>query len=142
MPHHVVSRLAEALDRKAGKALSRSRVLILGLAYKKNVPDIRESPSLRLMELILERGAEVAYFDPFLPEIPKTREYSHLKGRRSIAWNQESLATFDAVLIATDHDTVDYQQLADWCPLIIDTRNALARRNIADQAAGHTIVKA
>ncbi|ACM37845.1 UDP-glucose/GDP-mannose dehydrogenase [Allorhizobium ampelinum S4] len=142
MPHHVVSRLAEALDRKAGKALSRSRVLILGLAYKKNVPDIRESPSLRLMELILERGAEVAYFDPFLPEIPKTREYSHLKGRRSIAWNQENLAAFDAVLIATDHDTVDYQQLADWCPLIVDTRNALARRNIADQAAGHTIVKA
>ncbi|MBB4955757.1 UDP-N-acetyl-D-glucosamine dehydrogenase [Agrobacterium vitis] len=138
MPHYVVEKLAEALDRKAGKALSRSRVLIIGLAYKKNVPDIRESPSLRLMELILERGAEVCYFDPFIAEIPKTREYSHLKGRRSIDWDQETLSSFDAVLIATDHDTVDYQSLADWCPLIIDTRNTFARRQIA----GQTVIKA
>jgi UDP-N-acetyl-D-glucosamine dehydrogenase len=138
MPHHVVEKLAEALDRKAGKALSRSRVLVLGLAYKKNVPDIRESPSLRLMELILERGAEVSYFDPFIAEIPKTREYSHLKGRRSVEWSEESLSSFDVVLIATDHDNVDYQALADWCPLIVDTRNTFARRQIS----GQTVIKA
>jgi UDP-N-acetyl-D-glucosamine dehydrogenase len=138
MPHHVVEKLAEALDRKAGKALSRSRVLVLGLAYKKNVPDIRESPSLRLMELILERGAEVSYFDPFIAEIPKTREYSHLKGRRSLEWSEESLSSFDVVLIATDHDNVDYQALADWCPLIVDTRNTFARRQIS----GQTVIKA
>ncbi|MDQ0456118.1 nucleotide sugar dehydrogenase [Rhizobium paknamense] len=138
MPHYVVEKLAEGLDRRAGKALSRSRVLIIGLAYKKNVPDIRESPSLRLMELILERGAEVSYFDPFIPEIPRTREYGHLKGRRSIDWNSEALATFDAVLIATDHDSVDYQALANHAPLIIDTRNAIARRQID----GGTIIKA
>lgn len=138
MPHHVVEKLAEALDRKAGKALSRSRVLVLGLAYKKNVPDIRESPSLRLMELLLERGADVSYHDPFIAEIPKTREYSHLKGRRSVTWDQETLSSFDVVLIATDHDTVDYQALADWCPLIVDTRNTFARRQIA----GQTVIKA
>ncbi|HBF31245.1 nucleotide sugar dehydrogenase [Rhizobium sp.] len=138
MPHHVVEKLAEALDRKAGKALSRSRVLVMGLAYKKNVPDIRESPSLRLMELLLERGAEVSYHDPFIAEIPKTREYSHLKGRRSIDWDQQTLSSFDVVLIATDHDTVDYQALADWCPLIVDTRNTFARRQIA----GQTVIKA
>lgn len=138
MPHHVVEKLAEALDRKAGKALSRSRVLVLGLAYKKNVPDIRESPSLRLMELLLERGADVSYHDPFIAEIPKTREYSHLKGRRSVAWDQETLSSFDVVLIATDHDTVDYQALSDWCPLIVDTRNTFARRQIA----GQTVIKA
>ncbi|MCM2290712.1 nucleotide sugar dehydrogenase [Allorhizobium sp. BGMRC 0089] len=138
MPHHVVEKLAEALDRKAGKALSRSRVLVLGLAYKKNVPDIRESPSLKLLELILERGAEAAYYDPYLPEIPKTREYGHLKGRRSTSFDQHTVSGFDAVLIATDHDCIDYQALADWCPLIIDTRNALARRNIA----GQMVVKA
>lgn len=138
MPHHVVEKLAEALDRKAGKALSRSRVLVLGLAYKKNVPDIRESPSLRLMELILERGAEVSYFDPFIAEIPKTREYSHLKGRRSVEWSEESLSSFDVVLIATDHDNIDYQALADWCPLIVDTRNTFARRQIS----GQTVIKA
>ncbi len=138
MPHHVVEKLAEALDRKAGKALSRSRVLVLGLAYKKNVPDIRESPSLRLMELLLERGAEVSYHDPFIAEIPKTREYSHLKGRRSVEWDQQTLSSFDVVLIATDHDTVDYQALADWCPLIVDTRNTFARRQIA----GQTVIKA
>ncbi len=138
MPHHVVEKVAEALDRKAGKALSRSRVLVIGLAYKKNVPDIRESPSLRLMELLVERGADVAYHDPFIPEVPKTREYAHLMGRRSVAWNRQTIEGFDVVLISTDHDSLDYQALADWCPLIVDTRNALARRKVE----GGVIVKA
>ncbi|MCM2403208.1 nucleotide sugar dehydrogenase [Rhizobium sp. S153] len=138
MPHHVVEKVAEALDRKAGKALSRSRVLVIGLAYKKNVPDIRESPSLRLMELLVERGADVAYHDPFIPEVPKTREYADLMGRRSVGWNRETIKGFDVVLISTDHDSIDYQALADWCPLIVDTRNALARRKVE----GSVIVKA
>ncbi len=138
MPHHVVEKVAETLDRKAGKALSRSRVLVIGLAYKKNVPDIRESPSLRLMELLIERGAEVAYHDPFVPEVPKTREYADLMGRRSVTWNRETVEGFDVALISTDHDSIDYQALADWCPLIVDTRNALARRKVE----GSIIVKA
>ncbi len=131
MPRHVVGRLAEALDVHQGKALSRSKVLVLGLAYKKNVPDIRESPSLKLIELILERGGNVAFHDPYVAEIPKTREYSELMGMKSVAWTKDSIGSFDVVLVATDHDNIDYQQLADWSPLIIDTRNAFARRGIS-----------
>ena len=80
MPRHVVASLAEALDRRFGKALSRSRILVVGLAYKKNVPDIRESPSLRLIELIEERGGKAAYHDPHVAEIPSTREHMPLEG--------------------------------------------------------------
>lgn len=131
MPRHVVGRVAEALDIHSGKALSRSKVLVVGLAYKKNVPDIRESPSLKLIELVQERGGEAAYFDPHVAEIPKTREYSHLMGMKSVSWDRQSISAFDAVLVATDHDNVDYADLAEWAPLIIDTRNAFARRGIS-----------
>ncbi|MCG5480158.1 nucleotide sugar dehydrogenase [Sinorhizobium alkalisoli] len=128
MPRHVVGRLAEALDRRQGKALSRSSVLIIGLAYKKNVPDIRESPSLRLIELIEERGGKASFHDPHVDEIPSTREYPSLKGRRSVAFDEDTIRRFDAVLVATDHDAVDYAALVRWAPLIIDTRNVFARR--------------
>jgi UDP-N-acetyl-D-glucosamine dehydrogenase len=130
MPRHVVDRLAEALDRRLGKALSRSRILILGLAYKKNVPDIRESPSLRLMELLLERGADVAYHDPFIAEVPRTREYGHLKGRRSVSCEPDEISSFDAAILATDHDAFDYQAIAGHVSLVVDTRNAFAARGI------------
>ncbi|WP_246723569.1 nucleotide sugar dehydrogenase [Rhizobium sp. ARZ01] len=138
MPRHVVGRLAEALDVRLGKALSRSRVLVIGLAYKKNVPDIRESPSLKLIELIEERKGEADYHDPFVAEIPKTREYMALKGRKSVALDEAAVSAYDAVLISTDHDSIDYAALARWSPLIIDTRNAFARRGID----GENIVKA
>ena len=127
MPRHVVSKLAEALDVRAGKALSRSRILVLGLAYKKNVPDIRESPSLRLIEIIEERGGTADYHDPFVDEIPTTREYMALKGRRSVDLDETSIRSYDAILISTDHDRVDYAALAKWAPLIIDTRNVFTR---------------
>ncbi|MBW9088318.1 nucleotide sugar dehydrogenase [Rhizobium wenxiniae] len=138
MPHHIVTRLAEALDIRSGRALSRSKVLLIGLAYKKNVPDIRESPSLRLMELIERRGGSAAYFDPYVPEIPSTREYAELKGRRSIEWDENALKSFDAVVIATDHDNVDYDAISRFASLIVDTRNVFARRGIS----ANTIVKA
>lgn len=131
MPRHIIERLAEALDRKSGVALSRARVLIIGLAYKKNVPDIRESPSLRLMEILLERAAEVAYHDAYIEAVPRTREYGHLMGRRSVELTKDTVSAFDAVVIATDHDNIDYAALAQWAPLLIDTRNAFARRDIA-----------
>ncbi len=131
MPHHIVTRLAEALDIRSGKALSRSKVLLIGLAYKKNVPDIRESPSLRLMELIERRGGAAAYFDPYVPEIPSTREYAELKGRRSVEWDEAALKSFDAVVIATDHDNVDYDAISRFAPLIVDTRNVFARKGIS-----------
>ncbi len=138
MPRHVVARLAEALDRRAGKALSRSKVLVIGLAYKKNVPDIRESPSLKLIELIEERGGSASYYDPHVPEIPPTREYGAFRGRPSASWNEADIRAFDAILIATDHDDVDYAALAEWGALIVDTRNVFARRGIA----ADTILKA
>jgi len=127
MPRYVVGKLAETLDIKAGKALSRSRVLILGLAYKKNVADIRESPSLRLMEIIEERGGKADYHDPHVGEIPSTREYQHLKGRKSVDLTPGALEAYDAVLVATDHDKLDYAVIADRAPLIIDTRNVFTR---------------
>jgi UDP-N-acetyl-D-glucosamine dehydrogenase len=130
MPAHVVARLAEALDRRRGRALSRARVLVIGLAYKKNVPDIRESPSLRLIELIEERGAQAAYHDPHVPEIPRTRAHGALMGRRSVDLSAATLAGFDAVLIATDHDDVDYALLAGHAALLVDTRNAIAHRGL------------
>ncbi|MFT7057715.1 MAG: UDP-N-acetyl-D-glucosamine dehydrogenase [Pseudorhodobacter sp.] len=138
MPRHVVNRLAEALDMRLGKALSRSHVLIIGLAYKKNVPDIRESPSLKLIELIEERGGRASFHDPYVSEIPPTRAYGALKGRASVDWTEAAIKEFDAVLIATDHDNLDYAALANWSPLIIDTRNVFARNGIS----GDNIVKA
>ncbi|MEP7453756.1 nucleotide sugar dehydrogenase [Phyllobacterium sp. SB3] len=130
MPRYVVGKLAEALDIRMGKALSRSRVLIIGLAYKKNVPDIRESPSLRLMEIIHERGGTADYHDPYVGEIPSTREYMALKGRRSVDLTKEEVTSYDAVLISTDHDSVDYASLAAWSPLIVDTRNIFTKRGL------------
>jgi UDP-N-acetyl-D-glucosamine dehydrogenase len=138
MPRHIVDRLAEALDVRLGKALSRSRVLIIGLAYKKNVPDIRESPSLKLIELIEARGGTTGYHDPYVASIPSTREHIDLRGRSSVELKEEVAKSYDAVLIATDHDSVDYVALARWSPLIIDTRNAFGRRGIT----GDNIVKA
>ncbi|EJN06203.1 nucleotide sugar dehydrogenase [Phyllobacterium sp. YR531] len=130
MPRYVVGKLAEALDIREGKALSRSRVLIIGLAYKKNVPDIRESPSLRLMEIIHERGGIADYHDPYVAEVPSTREYMALKGRRSVELTKVAVQSYDAVLISTDHDNVDYASLAAWSPLIIDTRNVFTKRGL------------
>jgi UDP-N-acetyl-D-glucosamine dehydrogenase len=138
MPRHVVDRLAEALDMRAGKALSRSKVLVIGLAYKKNVPDIRESPSLKLIELIETRGGRADYHDPHVPFVPSTREYGHLKDRPSVDLTREVVSGFDAVLISTDHDAVDYASIAEWAPLVVDTRNAMGRRGLS----GANVVKA
>ncbi len=131
MPRRVVGKLVEALDRQCGRPLGGARVLVVGLAYKKNVPDIRESPSLKLIELIEERGGEASYHDPYVPEVPPTRAYGALRGRPSVPLDEGTVRGFDAVLISTDHDGLDYQGLADWAPLIVDTRNAFARRGIA-----------
>jgi UDP-N-acetyl-D-glucosamine dehydrogenase len=138
MPRHVVDELAKALDRRRGKALSRSRILIIGLAYKKNVPDIRESPSLRLIELIEEWGGKAEFHDPHVSEIPTTREHMAIKGRRSVELTEAALKDFDAVVVATDHDAIDYQTIADHALLILDTRNVFGRLGLARD----TVVKA
>jgi UDP-N-acetyl-D-glucosamine dehydrogenase len=138
MPRHVVDRLAEALDRRASMGLNGAKILVLGVAYKKNVDDLRESPSLKLIELIEERGATVAFHDPFIATIPRTRKHAALAGRKSIPLDEPSVSSFAAVLIATDHDGVDYALLARHAKLIIDTRNVCARSGFG----GAHIVKA
>jgi UDP-N-acetyl-D-glucosamine dehydrogenase len=130
MPHYVVDQLAGALDRHAGKGLSKAQVLIIGIAYKKNIDDMRESPSLRLMELLESRGAATAYHDPHVAEIPLTREHAALRGRKSVPLTPRAVSGYDAVLIATDHDDIDYAALGESAKLIIDTRNAFGRRGL------------
>ena len=130
MPERVIDMLAKAVDQRFSKGLNGSRILVMGLAYKKNVDDIRESPSLRLIELLEKRGAAAEFYDPLVPTIPSTREHAALAGRKSIAWDLNTLASFDAVLIATDHDVVDYRALTNAARLVVDTRNACARAGV------------
>lgn len=130
MPHYVVDRVAEALDRSSGKGLTAARVLVMGVAYKKNIDDMRESPSLRLIELLESRGATVTYHDPFVPVIPPTREHPALTGRTSQPIGATDVAAYDVVLIATDHDSIDYKLLAQNARLIVDTRNACAKAGV------------
>ena len=130
MPELVVRRVSDALNEK-GKAVKGSRVLILGIAYKPNVDDQRESPSYVLMSLLSDRGALVEYHDPYVPVIKPTREHSHWAGKESVGWNRSNIAAFDAVLIATDHSSVNYQELADWADCIVDTRNAMANIQVS-----------
>ena len=125
MPHLVVAKTGQALSLISQKALNGSNILIIGMAYKKNVDDMRESPSLVLTELLEAEGAEVAYHDPFVTVIPPTREHSNLAGRESLELTPETISQADAVLISTNHDGLDYQMLADNATLIIDTRNAM-----------------
>lgn len=137
MPGRVVGRLEEALQVQ-GKGLAGRRVLVLGIGYKRNHEDARESPGLRLMELLEAAGAEVHHHDPLVPEVPRLPEHPSLAGRRGLAWSTEALRGFDAALIAADHDGVDYAALAAAVPLVVDTRNACARRGLV----GPHIVKA
>ena len=125
MPEHVVHRVADALNTQR-KAISGSNILILGLAYKPNVDDERESPSYVLMKLLTERGAEVAYYDPYIPVIKPTREHLQFAGRKSVEWNRTTIENFDVVLIATNHSSVNYHELGEWARCIVDTRNAMA----------------
>lgn len=131
MPNHVIDRLREIVDREVGKGLSRARILLVGIAYKKNVADMRESPAMKLLELLDEAGAETAYIDPHVPEIPPMREYRQFTARPAADPAGLAPGQFDAVLIATDHDAVNYAALLDLgCP-VIDTRNAIARRGLS-----------
>ena len=125
MPDYVVNRVGEALN-SLRKAVNGSRILILGLAYKPNVDDDRESPSYRLLEKLKEQGAEMAYHDPYVPVIRLTREHPHWAGAESVTWNRETISSFDVVVIATAHACLDYAELAEWAPCIVDTRNAMA----------------
>jgi UDP-N-acetyl-D-glucosamine dehydrogenase len=130
MPDYVVNRVGEALNAQR-KSINGSKILILGLAYKPNVDDDRESPSYHLLEKLKERGAEMGYHDPYVPVIRLTREHPSWAGRESVAWAREVIGSFDLVVIATAHASVNYQELADWASCIVDTRNAMATLKVA-----------
>jgi UDP-N-acetyl-D-glucosamine dehydrogenase len=125
MPEYVVQRTMEALNSR-GKAVKGSRILLLGLAYKANVDDMRESPTFALMDRFQELGAAVCFHDPHVPVVGPTREHMNWAGKESIAWTPENLAAQDAIIIATHHAAFDLPELAARADLIIDTRNAMA----------------
>jgi UDP-N-acetyl-D-glucosamine dehydrogenase len=124
MPEYVARRMADALNDRQ-KAVKGSSILIVGLAYKPNVDDERESPSYVLMDMLQSRGAKVAYYDPYVPIIRPTREHAQWTGTKSVSWDKPTISSYDASLIATNHASVNYQELADWSPIIVDTRNAM-----------------
>lgn len=120
MPDYVIAKVTDALNRRR-KAVNGSSVLVLGVAYKKNVDDMRESPSVILMEKLQELGAIVAYSDPYVPVFPKLRHHSHF-ALTSVELTAETLKSYDCVLVATDHDEYDYAYILENAQLIVDTR--------------------
>jgi UDP-N-acetyl-D-glucosamine dehydrogenase len=131
MPGRVVDKLSEALNERAARALNGARILILGIAYKKNVDDLRESPAFKIMTLLEARGAVVSFHDPMVAEIPSPRQYPELTGRHGVPLNPETVAGFDATVICADHDKVDYALVVHNCPLVVDTRNVCARLGLS-----------
>ncbi len=125
MPQWVVQRTMEALNERA-KSVKGSQILLMGLAYKEDVDDMRESPTFDLMDQLAELGAEISYYDPHIPEILPTREHARWTGAKSIAWTPERIAEFDCILIATNHKAFDLASLLDHADLVVDTRNAVA----------------
>ncbi len=135
MPYWVISKLMDALNDR-GKSLKGSKILVLGAAYKKDIDDPRESPSFKLMEILIDKGAEVDYNDPFIPELPSMRMYD-VKGK-SVELTEENLAKYDCVLVSTDHSVYEFDFIVKHAQLVIDTRNATV--NVKD--TGNKIVKA
>ena len=132
MPNLVVNKLTWAMNDNLKKPLNGSKVLIIGIAYKKDIDDIRESPSLVMIESLKSLGASTDYHDEFVPEIPATREHKSLEGMKSVPLNEKTLKAYDAVLISTNHSYISYQDLANNALLILDTRNAM--KNITGKA--------
>jgi len=121
MPYFVVEKAMEALSR-TGKPMKGARILILGAAYKKNIDDLRESPTLKLIQLFDERGAKVDYNDPYIPEMPRVRKYDFKM--KSIPLTKENLGSYDLVLISTAHDAYDWEFIVKHSKIVVDTRNA------------------
>jgi UDP-N-acetyl-D-glucosamine dehydrogenase len=134
MPQRIVDRAIEILNSRVGRAPKGAHILIIGVAYKKNIDDTRGSPSFKIMEMLEGCGAQVSFYDPFVTQISSIRDHPEFSGRRSVAWERSVIASFDLGIICTDHDCVDYKTLLDFCPLVIDTRNICGRRGLA---AGH-----
>lgn len=127
MPYYVIEKAAEVLNKNK-KSLNGSKVLILGAAYKKDIDDMRESPSLKLIELLREKGADVDYNDPFVPKLPQTRKYNY--EMESVELTEKNLKSYDLILLSTDHTKYDYKFIVDNAGLILDTRNAFGKAGI------------
>jgi len=120
-----VEAVASALnDHK--KSIKGAKLLILGVAYKKDVDDLRESPTLKIMQLLQQRGAQLDYNDPYFPQLHKMRHYNY-ENMKSVQLNPQSIGGYDAVVLATDHSSYDYAAIVDAAKLVIDTRNATRR---------------
>lgn len=126
MPDFVIHRTMEAMN-SAQKSIAGSRILCVGIAYKPDVDDMRESPSFAVMDKLIGYGAEVDFYDPFIPVVPPTHEHSEWTGRRSIDWTPEKLSKYDAAVIVTNHKGVRYGELLECVPVIVDTRNAMSQ---------------
>jgi UDP-N-acetyl-D-glucosamine dehydrogenase len=127
MPEWIVRKVSDALNER-GRSLKDSKILVVGVAYKKNVDDTRESPALEIMELLRSKGAEVAYFDPHVPKLRKTRKHGFQLS--SVEATDEEIARQDAVVLVTDHDQIDYERFSHLATLVVDTRNAFRKRNL------------
>lgn len=126
-PYYIVERSVEVLN-KFRQALNGAKVLILGAAYKKDIDDMRESPSLKLIEIYREKGADVSYFDPLVPILPKTRKYEY--DMKSVNLTAEMIRSYDLVVLSTDHSIFDYKLIAGKAKLIVDSRNAFESRGL------------
>jgi len=136
MPYHVVARTVDALNAH-GKPLKGSRVLVLGLAYKKNVDDLRESPSIRIIELLREKGANVQYHDPYCPVMKEMRHQPAYLLEMKSAELQSAVTSSDVVVIVTDHDCIDYAAVVRDARLVVDTRNATKHVTIGRERIWH-----
>ena len=130
MPYYVVEKAGEVLN-KFKKSLNGSKVLILGASYKKDIDDMRESPSLKLIEILREKGAKVDYNDPYVPKLPKTRKYQY--DMNSVELSKKNLAKYDMILLSTDHTDYNYKFITASSKLILDTRNAFERAGIKSE---------
>ncbi|MDR0548439.1 MAG: nucleotide sugar dehydrogenase [Deltaproteobacteria bacterium] len=131
MPDYVVDKISRGLNQRA-KPIKGSKILLLGMAYKKNVEDMRESPSLEILRILLDQGAAVEYSDPHIPTLPKTRRASF--NLKSLVLSPEVLQSFDAVVLLTDHDAFNHDQILKHSPLLVDARGVFQ--------AGPTVIKA
>jgi len=135
MPNYIVSKITDALNKNE-KCLKNSKILILGIAYKKDTDDIRESPALELMKILEEKGVKIYYNDPYVDQIPKLRKYNF--NLKSSPLSKNLLKKMDVVLIVTDHSSYNYEWIVENSKLIVDTRNATS--NIKTNK--HKVIKA
>tara|TARA_R110000868_G_scaffold383578_10_gene650742 strand:- start:14593 stop:15924 length:1332 start_codon:yes stop_codon:yes gene_type:complete len=126
MPQYVVDKTILALNSNK-TALNGSNILIIGIAYKPDVDDMRESPSFTIMDSLRNLGASIDFYDPWIPKIPKSRQHMNWYGKESIEWNKETISGYDAIVIVTDHKIVNYNELLNWNKCIVDSRNIISK---------------